>query len=70
LPAARLIRITALCGACLLSLFAILRSLHTYGDPTVWTSSSGVATAIKGFLNVQEYPASLQYCAASALFWP
>jgi uncharacterized membrane protein len=43
--------------------FALLRSLHTYGDPTVWTSSSGVATAIKGFLNVQEYPASLQYCA-------
>jgi uncharacterized membrane protein len=65
LPAGRRIRITALCGTCLFALFAILRGLHAYGDPTVWTNSSGVATSIKVFLNVEKYPPSLQYCAVT-----
>jgi uncharacterized membrane protein len=65
LPDAWRAKFTVVCGANLLVLFAILRSLHGYGDSTSWTSSSGVAVAIKGFFNVEKYPPSLQYCAVT-----
>lgn len=63
LPAARRTRITAISGASLLILFLGLRGMRTYGDPTQWNSSSGIATSIKSFLNVSHNPVSLQYCA-------
>lgn len=53
-------RVAALAVAAL-ALFAVLRTLHSYGDPAPWSVQSSAIFTVLALLNVSKYPPSLQY---------
>ena len=62
LPAGRQNARLIIVGILLLSLFAILRGVNGYGDPTPWSiQPAGETFTILSFLNVTKYPPSLLF---------
>jgi uncharacterized membrane protein len=55
-------RLSALLGAALLGLFAVLRLTHSYGDPgRGWQHLTTPANTLMSFFSVEKYPPSLHY---------
>jgi uncharacterized membrane protein len=63
LPLRERTRWTGWLGLSSIVLFALLRSLHGYGDPNTWMNYGPTVRTITTFLNVEKYPPSLQYVA-------
>ena len=52
-------------GGGLLVLFVLLRGLNLYGDPNPWQAGNGWKHATISFLNLEKYPPSLLFLAAT-----
>lgn len=52
-------------GGGLLALFVILRWLNLYGDPDPWQAGGNWGRTVMNFLNVEKYPPSLLFLAAT-----
>jgi uncharacterized membrane protein len=48
-------------GAGAIGAFLALRAVNVYGDPQPWTHQSDFGSTLMAFMNVQKYPASLDY---------
>ena len=59
-------RLSALLGAALLALFAVLRLTHSYGDPgPAWQHLATPINTLMSFFSVEKYPPSLHYLLAT-----
>jgi uncharacterized membrane protein len=62
LPAADRIKIFKRVGWGSLLLFAILRFINVYGDPSIWTFQKSNIYTLLSFINITKYPPSLLFC--------
>lgn len=49
-------------GLSALLLFAVLRFINIYGDPSLWSSQKNALYTFLSFMNVTKYPPSLLFC--------
>ncbi len=52
-------------GGTSLLIFASLRYINIYGDPVVWSHQSELTSTMMSFFNLEKYPPSLLYLAAT-----
>jgi uncharacterized membrane protein len=52
------------CGAAMLTLFAVLRTINVYGDPSPWSAGAPLETAMS-FFNLTKYPPSADFLLAT-----
>lgn len=60
-PPERRVRLLAISAAAMLLLFAVLRAVNIYGDPTPWSVQPELLMTTLGVLDLTKYPPSLDF---------